>query len=82
MSNPIPAELACLLDAADPAAREHAWDRFVSANTRLLLHTARTTCREHDAAMDAYAYLLEALRQDDYRRLRAFAAAGRSRFTT
>jgi len=82
MSNPIPAELACLLDAADPAAREHAWDRFVSAHTGLLLHTARVVCHDHDAAMDAYAYVLEALRQDDFRRLRAYTPMPGSKFTT
>ncbi len=82
MSNPIPAELACLLDAADPAAREHAWDRFVSAHTGLLLHTARVVCHDHDAAMDAYAYVLGALRQDDFRRLRAYTPMPGSKFTT
>lgn len=32
--------------------------------------------------MDCYAYLLERLRQDDFRRLRAFRADGAARFTT
>jgi DNA-directed RNA polymerase specialized sigma24 family protein len=32
--------------------------------------------------MDGYAYVLEALRSDDYRRLRAYAADGRSKFST
>lgn len=33
-------------------------------------------------AMDAYAFILDRLRQDDCRRLRAFVADGRSSFTT
>ena len=32
--------------------------------------------------MDCYAYVLEQLRKDDHRRLRAFAAQGRAKFTT
>jgi RNA polymerase sigma factor (sigma-70 family) len=32
--------------------------------------------------MDGYAYVLEALRADDYRRLRAYTADGRGKFST
>jgi len=32
--------------------------------------------------MDGYAYVLEKLREDDFRRLRVFAAGGRAKFTT
>ena len=32
--------------------------------------------------MDGYAYVLEALRENEYRRLRAYAADGRSKFST
>ena len=32
--------------------------------------------------MDGYAYVLEKLREDDFRRLRAFAAEGKAKFTT
>ncbi len=70
------------MGAADPAARDAAWDEFLKAYGRLLLHTARMLGRDHDSAMDAYAHLLEQLRLDDFRRLRAYASDGRSKFTT
>lgn len=38
--------------------------------------------RDYDATMDAYAYLLEQLRRDDFHRLRGYAADGRTKFTT
>jgi len=75
-------ELSTLLDAANPAAREAAWTRFVETHNRLLLHVARSVDRDHDAAMDAYAHVLEQFRGDDFRRLRAYASDGRSKFTT
>ena len=78
----LPLELSTLLDAADPAARELAWTMFVETHSRLLLHSARSVERDHDAAMDAYAHLLEQLRCDNYRRLRAYASDGQSKFTT
>ncbi len=74
-------ELTGLLGAADPTAREAAWKTFVEAHSRLLLHTARKLCRDYDATMDAYAYLLEQLRRDDFRRLRAYVSDVRSEFT-
>jgi RNA polymerase sigma factor (sigma-70 family) len=74
--------LSGLLEAADPAAREAAWKTFVEAHSRLLLYTARKLDRDYDATMDAYAYLLEQLRRDDFRRLRAYVSDARSKFTT
>lgn len=82
MADAPPPELFGLLNATTPVAREAAWDAFVSVHSRLLLHVARSIGRDYDAAMDAYAYLLEQLRLDDCHRLRAYAADGRSKFTT
>lgn len=82
MADAPPQELARLLAAPDPPTREAAWDAFVASHSRLLLHTARSLNHDHDAAMDGYAYVLEALRSDDYRRLRAYTADGRSKFST
>jgi RNA polymerase sigma factor (sigma-70 family) len=78
----LPSELSALLGAEDPAARDAAWKSFVELHSRLLLHTARSVDRDHDAAMDAYTHLLEQLRADDFRRLRGYADDGRSKFTT
>ncbi len=38
--------------------------------------------RDYDAAMDAYTYLVEQLRRNDFQRLRGYACDGRSKFTT
>lgn len=78
----LPSELADLLAAREEEEERHAWDRFLEAYHRLLLHTAHRTTRNHDAAMDGYTYVLEKLREDDFRRLRAFAAEGEAKFTT
>jgi len=81
VADTLPTELHRLLQV-DPATRDQAWDAFVSAHTRLLLHTARSISRDHDGAMDAYAHVLEALREDDFRRLRVYQPMAGSKFTT
>lgn len=82
MADAHPSELRGLLNASDPAAREAAWDRFAANYSRLLLHTARSIARDQDGAMDAYAYVLEQLRANEFHRLRTYAADGRSKFST
>jgi len=77
-----PNELSQLLLAPDEAARDEAWGAFVNRFSPLLLHTARTTCRDPDRAMDGYAFVLEQLRQDDCRRLRRYSKDPGSQFTT
>jgi RNA polymerase sigma factor (sigma-70 family) len=74
--------LSRLLAASTAASRDDAWAAFVAAHSRLILHVARSLGGDHDAAMDRYARILEQLRRDDCHRLRAFAADGRSEFTT
>ena len=78
----LPQELANLLSARDEAAATLAWDSFLDSYSRLLLHTARSTARNRDAAMDGFAVILEKLREDDFRRLRSYSAAGRAKFST
>ena len=82
MADPPPDVLGRLLRATDPIEREARWAEFVALHSRLLLHVCRGAGGPHDAAMDRYAYLLEQLQHDDYRRLRAYVADGRSRFST
>jgi len=79
-----PPELRSLLTAASDAARARAWQEFVAAYSRVILHAIRSVHRErdHDAVMDAYAFALEKLRDSDLRRLRAFASDGTGKFTT
>jgi RNA polymerase sigma factor (sigma-70 family) len=78
----LPRELSRLLDARTPSRADAAWADFVAVHSRLLLHVVRTLTSDPDTAMDAYARVLERLREDDYRRLRAYVPDGRSRFTT
>lgn len=78
----LPQELSALFDVADPVARDAAWRRFVETHSRLVLFAVRSIDRNHDAAMDAYAYVLEQLQRDDFRRLRVYAADDRGKFST
>lgn len=82
MPDPPPAALGRLLLATDPTVQGECWAEFVTLHSRLLLHVARAGGSQHDAAMDRYAFVLEQLQQDDYRRLRAYVADGRSEFST
>ncbi len=78
-------ELAKLLRAADehlPEARNAAWEDFVEKHSRLLLHVVHSRSRSYDAAMNQFVYVLEKLREDEYRRLRAYAPDGRAAFPT
>jgi RNA polymerase sigma factor (sigma-70 family) len=77
-----PPELQDLLQAGSATARDEAWSRFVARFSPLLLHTARTVAREQDRTMDAYAHLLQQLREDDSRRLRQYLENAGSQFTT
>jgi len=78
----LPRALSNLLTAPDPAARDAAWAEFQGEFSRLMIRTARRACPDADEAMDCHTYALDRLREDDFRRLRAFAADGRGKFTT
>ncbi len=82
MSAPVPPQLSALLQASDDVSRTHAWTAFLDEYSRLLIATTRRAATSHDGAMDHYAYILDEFRQDDFRRLRAFAGEGRGKFTT
>lgn len=77
-----PTVLGRLLAASDPAARDASWSDFVSSYSKLVLHVARSAGGDQDTAMDRYAYILEQLQHDDFRRLRTYVADGRSAFST
>jgi RNA polymerase sigma factor (sigma-70 family) len=68
--------------SSNSAVREAGWEAFVSAHTKLLLHVARSLGGDHDDAMDRFTYLLEQLRRDDFRRLRAYVANDYTEFST
>ena len=77
-----PTELADLLLAGTDGAREAAWAEFVERYSRLLLRVAFHFAPGYDDAMDRYAFMLDELRRDGYRRLHRFSADGRGRFST
>jgi RNA polymerase sigma factor (sigma-70 family) len=82
MSPATPPVLVSLVGATRPATRDAAWSSFINSHNKLLLHVARSLGGDYDAVMDRYAYILEQLRSDNFRRLRAFVADGRSEFST
>lgn len=81
-SRRIPPVLERLLQTSRGPSPERAWSDFLQEYSRLILHAARSFGGSYDEAMDRYAYVLERLRHDDYRRLRMYVADGRGKFTT
>ncbi len=75
----MPPELARLL-AADPSDQDGAWSAFLQVFSPPVLRVARSLGGDHDVVMDRYAYVLEQLRQDDCRRLRAYDRPGAGDF--
>lgn len=82
MSFPPPDVLRSLLSAPDAAARESAWTAFLAQYSDLMLHVARHQGGDHDAAMDRYLFVIQALQANDCHRLRAYTANGDGKFTT
>jgi RNA polymerase sigma factor (sigma-70 family) len=78
----LPDELAALLDARGENARERAWKNFLESHSRLLCHVTRTAVRGYDEAMDRYAYVLERLRANDFRRLRTYTPRSGAQFSS
>lgn len=76
------AEVIDLLSAPDLRASEIAWEAFLTRYNRLLLQISRSFGGEHDAIMDRYAYVLDRIREDNFRRLRSFQPEGPARFIT
>lgn len=77
----LPADVRSLLGASDAAAQERAWAAFLESYSRVILHAAKSTTPDYDTAMDRYTYAVEALRKDEFRRLRGYSADGRAKFT-
>jgi RNA polymerase sigma factor (sigma-70 family) len=75
-----PAELVSLLAADTDPARDEAWAAFVHAYTGPILRTARSLGGDADSAMDRYAFVLDRLREDGCRRLRAYVRPGAGEF--
>jgi RNA polymerase sigma factor (sigma-70 family) len=78
----LPPELRSILEPEDAGAREAAWDTFVTQYSRLFVFLARRVMPDRDGAMDAYTYLLEQLRRDEFRVFRSYIVDPNSRFVT
>lgn len=74
--------LQLLFASPDEAARERAWADFLAGYSSLLLRVARIMGGDADAVMNRYAFILDALSRDDYRRLRCYVDDGKSGFDT
>ena len=77
-----PFELGQLLRAADSSSQQAAWEDLIARHTRLLLAVSRSFNGGHDEAMERYTYILDKLRDDDFRRLRTFDETSGARFST
>ena len=75
-------ELADLLDAPVAGDRERAWSVFVDRYSGILLHAVRQPRMAYDRIMDRYTFVLEQLREGDYKRLRAYQPHQGTQFTT
>lgn len=82
MSFSPPEVLQNLLNAPSASHREDAWAAFLEAYSALILHAVRRMDPDSDTVMDRYAFVLDALSRDEFRRLRQFAERGHGKFTT
>lgn len=71
-----------LQDATGQSECDRAWDEFVAQYSQTVLHTCRSVASDHDATMDAYTDVLSALREDNCRRLRAYAPHANVKFSS
>jgi RNA polymerase sigma factor (sigma-70 family) len=78
----LPQDVESLLAAADSAAQDRAWGVFLRHHSDVVLRVAGAMGGGHDAAMDRYAFVIDALRRDNCRRLRAYEPDGRGTFDT
>jgi RNA polymerase sigma factor (sigma-70 family) len=78
----VPPEVSALFAADREESREAAWQAFLDRYSLLIRHTAAKLGSGYDLTMDRYAFVLEQLRADDFRRLRKFQAGGSARFST
>jgi len=75
-------ELNRLLHASDVANREAAWENLIGRHTRLLMAVARSFGGDHDDVMERYSYILEKLREFEFRRLRSYDPSAGATFST
>lgn len=77
-----PTPLSRLNAARERAQREEAWAAFLAEYSDLLVRVSRSVMHDADAAMDAYAHVIEALRENECARLREYVPTSGARFET
>jgi RNA polymerase sigma factor (sigma-70 family) len=82
MADTSPPLLTSLLSASELNEKDMAWEAFVTEFSRIILKAACNSSASQDETMDRYAFVLEKMREDDFRRLRGFDPKGRGSFTT
>lgn len=72
------------LEKLERGAPEAAWDLFIERYRRLIFATIRHYATDYDDVMDVFAWVCEALRENDLARLRRYAdqTSRRVRFST
>jgi RNA polymerase sigma factor (sigma-70 family) len=70
------------LSNTDPVPAEAAWGQLLERHSRLLLKVAHAPGGGYDDALDRYAYIIEQLREDRFRRLRHYTPDDTCRFST
>jgi RNA polymerase sigma factor (sigma-70 family) len=74
--------LTLILQSTSVSQREEAWTSLIQDYSGLLLHAARSLGGDQDVVMDRYTFILESLRADGFRRLRAYVADGGTKLST
>jgi RNA polymerase sigma factor (sigma-70 family) len=82
MARSPPKELVDLLGPPDAAATSGAWQRFLQRHSQTILNAAWCAAGDYDGQMDRYAYILEQLQRDGFKRLRGYTTDPRARFQT
>lgn len=70
------------LASDNPAERDRAWSQFLATHSALLIRVARVVMHDHDAAMDAYAFMLDQLHNANFKRLSAYRVTQGCTFET
>ena len=82
MTVPLPESLVRLLAAPPGSEQEEAWAAFLAEHHGTLLYVARRFGGGHDATMDRFAWMLDGLQRDGFRRLRGYEGLGPGPFST
>lgn len=81
MADTLPPSLSALFTTTG-TQQDEAWNAFLETYSERILKVARSLPGDEDQVMDRYVFVLEELRDDDFKRLRAYAPHPGARFST